>query len=103
MFLSIIPLIGPFIGILPAIFIGWTVGPLMILKVLLVLVITQQLEGNVVRPKVMGKRLNIHPIVIIFLVIIAVTLYGFIGAFFAIPLYGVLRIIIKNLIKARKI
>jgi predicted PurR-regulated permease PerM len=102
MFLSIIPLLGPFIGMIPAVFIGWTVGPFMILKVFIVLIVTQQLEGNVVRPKVMGNRLNIHPMVIIFLVIIAVTLYGFIGAFFIIPLYGVVRIIIKDILQERK-
>jgi predicted PurR-regulated permease PerM len=103
MFLSIIPLLGPFIGMIPAVFIGWTVGPLMILKVIIVLVVTQQLEGNIVRPKVMGSRLNIHPMVIIFLVIVAVTLYGFIGAFFVIPLYGVVRIIIKDVLSKRGI
>lgn len=102
MFLSIIPLLGPFIGMIPAVFIGWTVGPLMILKVFIVLIVTQQLEGNIVRPKVMGSRLNIHPVVIIFLVIIAVTLYGFIGAFFIIPLYGIIRIIIKDIHQERK-
>jgi predicted PurR-regulated permease PerM len=97
MILSIIPLLGPFIGMIPAVFIGWTVGPFMILKVFVVLIVTQQLEGNIVRPKVMGSRLNIHPMVIIFLVIVAVSLYGFIGAFFIIPLYGVLRIIFKDI------
>lgn len=102
MILSIIPLLGPFIGMIPAVFIGWTVGPFMILKVFIVLIVTQQLEGNIVRPKVMGNRLNIHPMVIIFLVIIAVSLYGFIGAFFIIPLYGVIRIIIKDLIKEHR-
>jgi len=98
MILSIIPLLGPFIGMIPAVFIGWTVGPFMILKVFIVLIVTQQLEGNIVRPKVMGSRLNMHPMVIIFLVIIAVSLYGFIGAFFVIPLYGVLRIIFKDIL-----
>lgn len=96
MIFSIIPFLGPFIGILPAIFIGWTVNPLMIVKVLIVLIITQQLEGGVVRPKIMGSRLEIHPMVIIFLVIMAVTLYGFIGAFFVVPLYAMLRIIVRH-------
>lgn len=96
MIFSMIPFLGPVIGILPAIFIGWTVEPIMAVKVLIVLITTQQLEGNVVRPKIMGNRLKIHPLIIIFLVIIAVTFYGFIGAFFVIPLFAVLRIILKH-------
>jgi predicted PurR-regulated permease PerM len=48
MIFSIIPFLGPIIGVLPAIFIGWTVNLLMIAKVFIVLIITQQLEGNIV-------------------------------------------------------
>ncbi len=102
MFTSIIPFLGPLLGILPAIFIGWTVDMFMVVKVIIVLAVTQQLEGNVVRPQIMGNRLEIHPIVIIFLVIIAITLYGFIGAFFAIPFYAILRIFVRNILRNRK-
>lgn len=96
MIFSIIPLLGPAIGLIPAIFIAWTVDPMMVLKVLIVLLITQQLEGNVVRPKIMGTRLDMHPLLIIFLVILAVSLFGFMGAFFVIPFYGVFRIIMRS-------
>lgn len=99
MILSIIPFLGPAMGVIPAIILAWTINPFMVLKVILVLIVTQQLEGNLIRPKIIGDELEIHPMMIIFLVIIAVALYGFVGAFFAIPVYGVLRIIAKNLIK----
>jgi predicted PurR-regulated permease PerM len=102
MIFSIIPFLGPLVGILPAIFIGWTVDLFMIAKVIIVLAITQQLEGNVVRPKIMGTRLEIHPLAIIFLVIIAVTQFGFMGAFFVIPLYAVARIVIRNILEDAK-
>lgn len=102
MFTSIIPFLGPLLGILPAIFIAWTVDLFMVAKVIIVLAVTQQLEGNVVRPQIMGNRLEIHPLLIIFLVIISITLYGFIGAFFAIPFYAILRIIVRNVLQNRK-
>lgn len=102
MVFSIIPFVGPIIGAIPAILLGWTVDPFMVLKVLIVLIITQQLEGNLIRPKVIGDQIHIHPMIIIFLVIIAVSLYGFIGALFVIPFYGVLRIIVKHLIQHNK-
>ncbi len=97
MIFSIIPFLGPLIGIIPAIFIGWTVSLFMVFKVIIVLIVTQQLEGNVVRPKIMGNRLEIHPMLIIFLVLIAISLYGFMGAFFVIPLYATVRIIFKHI------
>ncbi|WP_422486486.1 AI-2E family transporter [Gudongella sp. DL1XJH-153] len=102
MVFSIIPFLGPLIGIIPAIFIGWTVSLFMVFKVILVLAVTQQLEGNVVRPKIMGNRLEIHPMLIIFLVVIAISLYGFLGAFFVIPLYATVRIIFKHIFKEAK-
>lgn len=102
MLTSIIPFLGPLLGILPAIFIAWTLDLFMVVKVIIVLAITQQLEGSVIRPHIMGSRLEIHPLVIIFLVIIAITLYGFIGAFFAIPFYAMLRILVRFIFQNKK-
>jgi len=66
------------------------------IKALIVLLIVQQLEGNLVTPNIMGSRLNIHPLTIIFLLLIAAALYGFVGILIAIPLYAVLKTIIHN-------
>ncbi len=95
---SIIPFLGPFLGVLPAIFIGFTIDFFMIIKIFIVLILVQQLEGNLIRPNIMGNRLQIHPLTIIFLVIIAISLYGFVGAFIAIPVYGVIRVIVRHYI-----
>ncbi len=94
---SLIPIIGPVIGILPAIFIALTVNLLLTLKVLIVMLIVQQLEGNVIQPNIQGGRLHIHPLIVIFLVIIFILLFGFLGALFAVPAYVVFRVIVSNL------
>ncbi|QHJ69392.1 AI-2E family transporter [Planococcus halotolerans] len=97
MFLIIIPFLGPIIGIIPALFVALVGGePFMAIKVILVLVVVQQLEGNLVTPNIMGNRLNIHPLTIILLLMIASALYGFIGLLIAIPLYAVLKTLIHN-------
>ncbi len=103
MFLTIVPFLGPLLGIIPALFIGLTNSPFMALKVLIVLVIVQQLEGNLVTPQVMGKKLSIHPITVILILIAAGSLYGFIGILIAIPLYSVVKIIIKDVWKFYKL
>ncbi|MDQ0218827.1 AI-2E family transporter [Peribacillus cavernae] len=96
MFLTVVPFLGPFIGIIPALFVALQHEPIMALKVLLVLVIVQQLEGNLVTPHVMGKRLQIHPLTIILLLLVAGSIYGFIGILIAIPLYSVIKTLVKN-------
>lgn len=97
MFLSVIPFIGPIVAVIPAALIALTTGYEMVLKLLFVIIITQTIDGNLVRPKVMGDRLNIHPLIVIILVIVGISLFGFIGAFFAIPFYGIVRVVFKNI------
>jgi predicted PurR-regulated permease PerM len=103
MFLTVVPFLGPILGVLPALFVALAISPIMMLKVLLVLVIVQQLEGNLVTPQVMGKKLSIHPITVILLLIAAGSIYGFIGILIAIPLYSVVKIIIKDVWKFYKL
>jgi len=62
-----------------------------------VLLVVQQLEGNLVTPNIMGSRLSIHPLTIILLLLIAAALYGFVGILIAIPLYAVLKTVVHNL------
>lgn len=103
MFLTVVPFLGPIIGIIPAMFVALTSSPMMMFKVLIVLLIVQQLEGNLVTPQVMGKKLSIHPITVILLLIAAGSLYGFIGILIAIPLYSVVKIVIKDIWKFYKL
>ncbi|MGM0446414.1 MAG: AI-2E family transporter [Bacillota bacterium] len=90
---SFIPFLGPILGIIPAVFIGISESFLMVLKIILVLIVVQQIEGNIVQPKVQGNRLKIHPLIVIFMVLIFISLFGFIGALYAVPAYAVGRVI----------
>ncbi|ANU09001.1 hypothetical protein A1A1_06622 [Planococcus antarcticus DSM 14505] len=97
MFLIIVPFLGPLIGIIPALFVALMSGDMwMAIKVILVLLVVQQLEGNLVTPNIMGNRLNIHPLTIILLLMIAGALYGFIGILIAIPAYAVIKTLVHN-------
>ncbi len=98
MLLTIVPFLGPIIGVTPALFVALTSGDPLItaVKVIAVLLTVQQIEGNLITPNVMGSRLNIHPLTIILLLLIAAALYGFIGILIAIPLYAVLKTLVHN-------
>ncbi|MBP3952660.1 AI-2E family transporter [Bacillus suaedae] len=93
---AVIPIIGPALGILPAIIIALLTDPVMVLWILLILLIVQQLEGNFVSPLIIGNKLSIHPLTVILLLLAAGTVYGFIGILVAVPFYSVLKVIIKN-------
>ncbi|AGB41302.1 putative permease [Halobacteroides halobius DSM 5150] len=93
---SLIPVLGLMIAFIPTVLIAITNSWLMVIKLIIVLIITQQLEGNLIRPLVQGDRLNIHPLIVLFLVLISVLLFGILGALFAVPAYAVMRVIIRH-------
>lgn len=97
--MTVVPFLGPLIGVIPALFTALLQEPFMAVKVLIVMAITQQLDSNLVTPHVMGSRLNLHPLTVIFLLLAAGSLYGFIGVIIAIPLYSVLKVIAKDIWK----
>lgn len=99
MITNLIPFIGPFIGAVPAIVIGLASGPSMVLKAALVTFIVQQLESNFITPNVMGSKLDIHPFVVVVVVLAIMQIFGVIGALIATPLYLIVVIIIKTIHK----
>jgi predicted PurR-regulated permease PerM len=103
MFVNVIPYIGPLIGLVPAAIVASIHSPSMILKVLIVAVIAQQVEGNFVTPRVMGKNLNVHPLTIILLLLVAGSLAGFLGMLLAIPTYAVLKVVVSHVYQLIKL
>jgi len=93
---AFIPFLGVILGILPALLIALSMGFSMIIKVLVLTVLVQQLEGNVITPNITGNQLHMHPLTTILVVTISVYFGGFMAAFLAVPLYNILKIIIKN-------
>ncbi len=90
---NVIPYLGAFLSAAPAVLVGLAQSPDMALKVLIVTVVAQQLEGNLLSPWIMGKGLNIHPLTIILLLLVVGSLFGPIGLLFAIPGYAVSKVV----------
>ncbi|MFE6799689.1 AI-2E family transporter [Paenibacillus chitinolyticus] len=95
--LNIIPYIGPILGAIPTIIVAFTVSPGMVAWVLVVTVIAQQIEGNLLSPHIYGKRLDIHPLTTVILLLVAGDIAGILGVILAIPAYIVLKIIIVRI------
>lgn len=93
---NIIPFLGPFIAVIPAVVIAFVQEPQMAIYVLIIMVVAQQIEGDLISPNVMGKALDIHPLTIITLILAAGNIAGLWGIILAIPTYAVIKTIVKN-------
>jgi len=68
---------------------------------LVALIIFQQLDGNIIEPKIMGKTLKINPLLVIFSVIVGGAYFGVMGMFLAVPVVTVLKQILLEYIDSR--
>ena len=99
--LEVVPIIGPILASIPAIILALSQGSLVwpiegipfALLVAGAYIVIQQIEGNVLIPQIMGRGVNLHPVVIIFGILAGASLAGIIGIFLAAPLIASLRII----------
>src|SRR5262249_26333673 len=83
---ELIPYIGPWLGAIPPVLYALVQDPLSALWVALLFLGIQQLEGHVVVPKVMGRTLRLHPLLVIFGLLAGGEIYGFAGILVALPL-----------------
>lgn len=91
--LNLIPYLGSIMASVPALIIGAFISPVQLVKVIIVIVIEQTLEGRVISPQILGNKLEIHPLVILFILLVAGSLFGFMGLILAVPGFGILRVI----------
>jgi predicted PurR-regulated permease PerM len=92
---NIIPYFGPLIGALPVILIALFEGPPMVWKVIILIIVVQQLENQFIAPEVLGRNLGFHPLTIILAILIGGSYFGFLGLILTIPFIAILRIILR--------
>lgn len=103
MLVNVIPFLGPFIASVPAVIVAMLMSPGMVVKVLIVVVIAHQIEGNILSPQIMGRSLSIHPLTIISLLLVSGSLGGVLGLILAIPIYAVLKVIAHHAFRLWKL
>lgn len=98
---NIIPFFGPFIGAVPSFFIILFESPVKAFWFLLIILIIQQIDGNIIGPKILGDSLGISAFWILFSLLVAGKLLGFIGLIIGVPLFVFIYSIIKDIVEAR--
>jgi len=96
MVLNLIPYIGPVIGAIPCVIVAFTQSPAMALWVIVVVIIAQQIDGNLLSPHIYGKNMDLHPLTVVVLLLVAGEVAGIIGIVLAIPVYMVIKIIVLH-------
>jgi predicted PurR-regulated permease PerM len=101
--LEILPVVGPIIsGVLAAI-ISLSISPLTALIVVVFYILLQQLENNLIVPKVMAKAVGLPPAIIIIAILIGGKLLGVVGALLAVPLIAIIYVVFQEWETIRKL
>lgn len=99
---EIVPFIGPWIAAIPGVFFAFSYSPSKALMVAIMYLVIQQLENNLIVPKVMGKSTGLNPLVVLIAIMIGAHLGGVMGALLAVPVALALAVYIESLIGEKK-
>ncbi len=90
---AVIPYLGAWLGAIPAVVVALTISPGKAVLTALLYLVIQQLEGNVLQPRIQGQALNMPSILIFLGVIAGAEIAGFLGVLFAVPTLAVLKVL----------
>lgn len=91
---NIIPYFGPYIGGIPVVVVAFSISPMCGIITLVTIVLVQFVEGNIIHPLVVGKAVDIHPVVVVLSLLVFEHFFGIIGMILATPIVGAIKILI---------
>ena len=93
---NIIPVFGPFIGAVPGIIILLFLEPIQALWFALLILVIQQLDGNVIGPKILGDSIGISALWVLFSIVVCGDLFGLVGMVIGVPLFATILSLVKE-------
>ena len=98
---NIIPVFGPFLGAIPVIFLLMVIKPFYAVEFMIFILVLQQIDGNIIKPIVLGDQLGINGFWILFSVTVGGGLFGILGMFLGVPVIALLAATIKDVSAVR--
>lgn len=98
---NIIPYFGPFIGAIPSAFLIFLVDPSKCLLFLVFIFILQQIDGNIIGPKILGSKTGLSSFWVLFSLLIFGGLFGMVGMIVGVPLFSILYSFINGVLKRK--
>ena len=99
---AFVPIVGAWIGAIVGAFMIFTVDPMKAVVFVIFLLVLQQLEGNIIYPKVMGSRVNLPGIWILVAVTIGGGITGPVGMLLSVPIFSTIYILVQEATKNRE-
>ena len=93
---ELFPVIGPILAGIPAVLIAFNQSPWLVLWVIGIIVLIQQIEGNVLIPLIMRKAVGLSPVIVIISVLIGYEMLGILGILLAVPVATTISIFIRD-------
>jgi predicted PurR-regulated permease PerM len=100
---ELVPMIGPYIGAVPAVIVALFVSPFTALLTIGLYILIQQLENNLVVPQVMRRAVDLPPVFVLAALMLGSEALGIVGALLAVPVAAIVSIIVAELIDQRHI
>jgi predicted PurR-regulated permease PerM len=94
---NLIPYFGPILGAIPAVFFGLLRSPWQVLYVIILFGVVNQIEAMFLTPRIIGGSLGMHPITVVYLVLVGGKIFGMLGMIFAVPLGALVLILISSI------
>ena len=98
---NIIPFFGPFIGAVPSAIILLIIEPMSALKFVIMIIVLQQVDGNIIGPKILGKTTKLASFWVMFAIIVSGGLFGFVGMVLGVPMFAIIYTYISRAINGR--
>ncbi|MCC8029584.1 MAG: AI-2E family transporter [Lachnospiraceae bacterium] len=93
---NIIPVFGPFIGAIPSVILIFLVNPIQALYFLILIVVLQQVDGNIIGPKILGNSTGLSPFWVMFAILLFGGSFSVAGMIFGVPVFALIYYIIKR-------
>lgn len=97
-FFAIIPVVGPVLALVPPLLVTFITDPTLVVLIFVLILIVQQILLNFVVPRLLGQALRVHPVIVIIGFFVGYKVAGFMGAFFVVPVIGILSVVARELI-----
>jgi predicted PurR-regulated permease PerM len=98
---NLVPYLGPVVGTIPAVLLGFTVSPVTALLALLVFIVVNQIEAHVLGPLILAKSTDIHPVTVLISIMVGIGAMGVLGAFIAVPVAALGKMVFEEYLLTR--
>ena len=99
---ELVPIVGPFIGAVPAVIVALSQSPILALWVLILYLIIQQLENHLIVPRVMAKASGLNPVIVIIAILIGSKVAGITGIILAVPTMIIITTFMEDFLAEKK-